>query len=42
MNDYKKIYLHPVKDFEEHKNDKILIKNRIVLRFYLLEFLNNQ
>lgn len=40
--DFKALYLAPVKQYGEHEDPGILIKNRIVLRHYLQEYLIHQ
>lgn len=37
--DFKRIYLHPVKEFGEHEDPQTLIKNRIIVRHYLQEYM---
>ena len=40
--DFKKIYLTPCEEAGEVSNEKKLILHRLILRFYLLEYLQNQ
>lgn len=39
--DFKKIYLNPVNEFEESENPLKTMRNRIILRYYLLEYQEN-
>lgn len=40
-NDFKKLYLAPAKEFGENEDAEMIIKNRLVLRHYLYEYLDN-
>lgn len=40
--DFKKIYLTPCAEAGEVGNEKMLIRNRLILRLYLQEYFDNQ
>lgn len=40
--DFKKIYLIPVQEFNESDSPQKLMRHRIILRYYLLEYQENQ
>ena len=39
--DFKKIYLNPDPEYEDKENPLKIMRNRIILRYYLLEYQEN-